>query len=183
MPRANATRHRHGRPCSHCSSIEPSSPAPSRIWAFWSPSPWRSIVTEWLVGDSRPPPRRLALCGRGIALPASGPGAAAQGIWGRSPSRKASAPPRSPPERLLHGVGFFLMLGGSVCSTASPGFSRARSSGVCSSAVGLLFCQLAWNLTIHPPAAFTDHTLPVWWLAGGAMARGLGSACSCSATS
>ena len=34
--------------------------------------------------------------------------------------------------------------------------------------VGLLFCQLAWNLTTAPPAAFTDHVHPVWWLMGGA---------------
>lgn len=33
--------------------------------------------------------------------------------------------------------------------------------------VGLLFCQLAWNLTTAPPTAFTDHTRPVWWLLGG----------------
>ena len=36
--------------------------------------------------------------------------------------------------------------------------------------VGLLFCQLAWNLTTAPPAAFTDHTRPVWWLLGGGIA-------------
>ena len=33
--------------------------------------------------------------------------------------------------------------------------------------VGLLFCQLAWNLTTAPPAAFTDHAHPIWWLTGG----------------
>ena len=33
--------------------------------------------------------------------------------------------------------------------------------------VGLLFCQLAWRLTTAPPAAFTDHTRPGWWLVGG----------------
>jgi SulP family sulfate permease len=32
--------------------------------------------------------------------------------------------------------------------------------------VGLLFCQLAWNLTTAPPAAFSDHIHPVWWLVG-----------------
>jgi len=36
--------------------------------------------------------------------------------------------------------------------------------------VGLLFCQLAWKLAIVPPAAFTDHAMPVWWLVGGATA-------------
>ncbi len=35
--------------------------------------------------------------------------------------------------------------------------------------VGLLFCQLAWNLTTAPPAAFTDHMRPVWWLLGGSV--------------
>ena len=33
--------------------------------------------------------------------------------------------------------------------------------------VGLLFCQLAWNLTTAPPTAFTDHTRPIWLLLGG----------------
>lgn len=33
--------------------------------------------------------------------------------------------------------------------------------------VGLLFCQLAWNLATAPPTAFTDHTRPAWWLLGG----------------
>jgi hypothetical protein len=37
-------------------------------------------------------------------------------------------------------------------------------------AVGLLFCQLAWKLTTTPPAAFTDHTQPTWWLVTGAVA-------------
>ncbi|MBN9559471.1 MAG: putative sulfate/molybdate transporter [Alphaproteobacteria bacterium] len=32
--------------------------------------------------------------------------------------------------------------------------------------VGLLFCQLAWNLTTAPPAAFSDHVQPAWWLMG-----------------
>ena len=32
--------------------------------------------------------------------------------------------------------------------------------------VGLLFCQLAWNLTTAPPAAFSDHIHPAWWLVG-----------------
>jgi sulfate permease, SulP family len=33
--------------------------------------------------------------------------------------------------------------------------------------VGLLFCQLAWNLTTAPPTAFTDHARPIWLLLGG----------------
>jgi hypothetical protein len=32
--------------------------------------------------------------------------------------------------------------------------------------VGLLFCQLAWNLATAPPAAFSDHIRPTWWLVG-----------------
>jgi MFS superfamily sulfate permease-like transporter len=40
--------------------------------------------------------------------------------------------------------------------------------------VGLLFCQLAWKLTTQPPAAFTDHNLPLWWLAGGTVVVVLG---------
>ena len=35
--------------------------------------------------------------------------------------------------------------------------------------VGLLFCQLAWKLTTAPPAAFTDHVQPTWWLVAGAV--------------
>jgi SulP family sulfate permease len=35
--------------------------------------------------------------------------------------------------------------------------------------VGLLFCRLAWNLTTSPPAEFSDHKLPTWWLLGGAL--------------
>ncbi|MGB6969504.1 MAG: putative sulfate/molybdate transporter [Methyloceanibacter sp.] len=35
--------------------------------------------------------------------------------------------------------------------------------------VGLLFCQLAWKLTTAPPAAFTDHIQPTWWLVTGAV--------------
>ena len=33
--------------------------------------------------------------------------------------------------------------------------------------VGLLLCQLAWTLTVAPPAAFIDHDAPAWWLWGG----------------
>jgi MFS superfamily sulfate permease-like transporter len=36
--------------------------------------------------------------------------------------------------------------------------------------VGLLFCQLAWNLVTAPPTAFGDHTRPLWWLVGGTVA-------------
>lgn len=34
--------------------------------------------------------------------------------------------------------------------------------------VGLLFCQLAWKLTTAPPAAFADHSQPIWLLLLGA---------------
>jgi sulfate permease, SulP family len=30
--------------------------------------------------------------------------------------------------------------------------------------VGLLLCQLAWELTTRPPPAFVDHLQPIWWL-------------------
>ena len=40
--------------------------------------------------------------------------------------------------------------------------------------VGLMFCQLAWNLTTAPPASFADHTQPTWWLVAGALAVTLG---------
>jgi SulP family sulfate permease len=33
--------------------------------------------------------------------------------------------------------------------------------------VGLLFCQLSWKLVSAPPAAFTDHARPFWWLGLG----------------
>jgi sulfate permease, SulP family len=36
--------------------------------------------------------------------------------------------------------------------------------------VGLLFCQLAWKLTTAPPAAFADHSQPIWLLLLGAAA-------------
>ena len=36
--------------------------------------------------------------------------------------------------------------------------------------VGLLFCRLAWKLTTAPPAEFSDHIRPTWWLLGGAAA-------------
>lgn len=36
--------------------------------------------------------------------------------------------------------------------------------------VGLLFCKLAWLLTMAPPIAFTDHVRGTWWLATGTSA-------------
>jgi SulP family sulfate permease len=63
--------------------------------------------------------------------------------------------------------GIFLLFGGSgLLDKVAKIFPRPIIRGVQLS-VGLLFCQLAWKLTTQPPAAFTDHTLPVWWLAGG----------------
>ncbi len=35
--------------------------------------------------------------------------------------------------------------------------------------VGLLFCQLAWKLTTAPPAVFSDHVYPAWWLVGAGL--------------
>lgn len=34
--------------------------------------------------------------------------------------------------------------------------------------VGLLFWQLAWDLTTAPPVAFRDHVFPAWWLVSSA---------------
>ncbi len=66
--------------------------------------------------------------------------------------------------------GIFVLLGGSgLLDRVAKIFPRPIIRGV-QLCVGLLFCQLAWKLTTHPPAAFTDHTLPVWWLAGGTVA-------------
>ena len=58
--------------------------------------------------------------------------------------------------------GIFVLLGGSgLLDRVAKIFPRPIIRGVQLS-VGLLFCQLAWKLTTQPPAAFADHTLPVW---------------------
>jgi len=35
--------------------------------------------------------------------------------------------------------------------------------------VGLILCQLAWNLITAPPLTFADSTQPAWWLVGATM--------------
>jgi len=63
--------------------------------------------------------------------------------------------------------GIFIVLGASGLLDRVAGlFPKPIIRGVQLS-VGLLFCQLAWNLATVPPAAFTDHTRPAWWLLGG----------------
>ena len=70
--------------------------------------------------------------------------------------------------------GIFVLLGGSgLLDRIAKIFPRPIIRGVQLS-VGLLFCQLAWKLTTQPPAAFTDHNLPIWWLAGGTVVVVLG---------
>jgi len=66
--------------------------------------------------------------------------------------------------------GIFVVLGASGLLDRVAGiFPKPIIRGVQLS-VGLLFCQLAWNLATAPPAAFTDHTRPAWWLLGGGVA-------------
>lgn len=65
--------------------------------------------------------------------------------------------------------GIFVVLGASgLLDRVAKVFPHPIIRGVQLS-VGLLFCQLAWKLTTAPPAAFTDHTQPVWWLVSGAV--------------
>lgn len=62
--------------------------------------------------------------------------------------------------------GIFVVLGASGwLDRVSKVFPQPIIRGVQLS-VGLLFCQLAWNLTTAPPAAFSDHIHPAWWLVG-----------------
>lgn len=66
--------------------------------------------------------------------------------------------------------GIFIVLGASgLLDRAAEIFPKPIIRGVQLS-VGLLFCQLAWNLTTAPPGAFTDHARPAWWLLGGSVA-------------
>jgi MFS superfamily sulfate permease-like transporter len=66
--------------------------------------------------------------------------------------------------------GIFIILGASgLLDRVARIFPKPIIRGVQLS-VGLLFCQLAWNLTTAPPAAFTDHVRPVWWLLGAGVA-------------
>jgi SulP family sulfate permease len=65
--------------------------------------------------------------------------------------------------------GIFIVLGASGLLDRVAGiFPKPIIRGVQLS-VGLLFCQLAWNLAMAPPTAFTDHTRPAWWLVGGSV--------------
>ena len=64
----------------------------------------------------------------------------------------------------------FLMLGASgLLDRVAKVFPLPIIRGVQLS-VGLLFCQLAWNLTTAPPTVFIDHSRPTWWLVAGAVA-------------
>ena len=65
--------------------------------------------------------------------------------------------------------GIFVVLGASgLIDRIAKLFPHPIIRGV-QLAVGLLFCQLAWKLTTTPPAAFTDHTQPTWWLMAAAI--------------
>lgn len=65
--------------------------------------------------------------------------------------------------------GIFIVLGASGLLDRVAGiFPKPIIRGVQLS-VGLLFCQLAWNLAMAPPTAFMDHTRPAWWLVGGSV--------------
>ena len=66
--------------------------------------------------------------------------------------------------------GIFLVLGVSgLLDRAAMLFPRPIIRGI-QLTVGLLFCQLAWKLTTAPPASFSDHSQPIWWLVGGGCA-------------
>lgn len=66
--------------------------------------------------------------------------------------------------------GLFILLGSSgLLDRAAKIFPKPIIRGIQLS-VGLLFCQLAWNLAASPPAAFADHARPAWWLLGGGVA-------------
>ena len=63
--------------------------------------------------------------------------------------------------------GIFTVLGASgLLDRVAAIFPKPIIRGVQLS-VGLLFCQLAWNLTTAPPVAFADHARPAWLLLGG----------------
>ncbi len=63
---------------------------------------------------------------------------------------------------LMGGMFVALSISGLLDRVASI-FPRPIIRGVQLS-VGLLFCQLAWNLSTTPPAAFADHARPALWL-------------------
>src|SRR5690349_10484405 len=69
---------------------------------------------------------------------------------------------------MLMGATFVLLSASGLLDRIAKVFPHPIIRGVQLS-VGLLFCQLAWTLTITPPAAFVDHSRPMWWLIGGAV--------------
>jgi hypothetical protein len=75
---------------------------------------------------------------------------------------------------LLMGAIFIALGASGLLDRAAKLFPNPIIRGVQLS-VGLLFCQLAWNLVTAPPAAFSDHTRPTWWLLGGAIVVAAGA--------
>jgi len=75
---------------------------------------------------------------------------------------------------LLMGGIFVALSATGLLNQAAKIFPRPIIRGVQLS-VGLLFCQLAWNLTAAPPAAFGDHSHHIWWLLAGGMSVVLAS--------
>lgn len=69
---------------------------------------------------------------------------------------------------MLMGATFVLLGASGLLDRIAKVFPHPIIRGVQLS-VGLLFCQLAWTLTTNPPAAFADHSRPMWWLIGGAV--------------
>ncbi|MDP9088378.1 MAG: putative sulfate/molybdate transporter [Pseudomonadota bacterium] len=70
---------------------------------------------------------------------------------------------------LLMGAVFIILGASGLLDRAAKVFPLPIIRGVQLS-VGLLFCQLAWNLAAAPPAAFTDHSRSTAWLMAGAAA-------------
>jgi len=66
---------------------------------------------------------------------------------------------------LVMGVVFVALGASGWLDRVAKVFPRPIIRGVQLS-VGLLFCKLAWDLTTAPPAAFSDHVRPEWWLVG-----------------
>jgi MFS superfamily sulfate permease-like transporter len=69
---------------------------------------------------------------------------------------------------LLMGAIFVLLGASGLLDRIAKVFPHSIIRGIQLS-VGLLFCQLAWTLTTKPPAAFLDHSRPIWWLIGGSV--------------
>ncbi len=68
---------------------------------------------------------------------------------------------------LLMGAVFILLGASGLLDRAAKIFPLPIIRGIQLS-VGLLFCQLAWNLVTAPPAAFIDHGRSTAWLMAGA---------------